>query len=221
MERLRLATVLSADPGAIYDAWVSGELHAEMTGSSATSDAKKGGEFTAWDGYITGKHLVLERGKRIVQSWRTKEFPNAAPDSMLEVRLSKVKKGTRIALLQSDIPDGQSEMYTEGWLSNYFDPMTRYFAAQEKAPSSKKAAPKKAAPKKAAPKKAAPKRAAPKKAAPKKAAPKKTAPKKTARKAAKPGKAPGPAKRNKKPAKKATKKAPAKAARTKSAGKAK
>jgi hypothetical protein len=133
-----------------------------MTGSIATSEAKKGGEFTAWDGYITGKHLVLERGKRIVQAWRTKEFPNAAPDSTLEVRLSKVKKGTRIALLQSDIPDGQSEMYAEGWLERYFDPMTRYFEEHAKA------APKKAAPKKAAPKKAAPKKAAPKKAKKKK-----------------------------------------------------
>src|SRR4029077_14373703 len=89
VERLRLATILSADPAAIYDAWVSAKLHAEMTGASATSEAKKGGEFTAWDGFITGKHLVLERGKRIVQAWRTKEFPNAAPDSTLEVRLSK------------------------------------------------------------------------------------------------------------------------------------
>jgi hypothetical protein len=151
-----------------------------MTGSIATSEAKKGGEFTAWDGYITGKHLVLERGKRIVQAWRTKEFPNAAPDSTLEVRLSKVKKGTRIALLQSDIPDGQSEMYAEGWLERYFDPMTRYFEEHAKA------APKKAAPKKAAPKKAAPKKAAPKKAAPKKAAPKKAAPKKEKKPARKP-----------------------------------
>jgi hypothetical protein len=73
-----------------------------------------------------------------------------------------VKKGTRIALLQSDIPDGQSEMYAEGWLERYFDPMTRYFEEHAKA------APKKAAPKKAAPKKAAPKKAAPKKAKKKK-----------------------------------------------------
>jgi uncharacterized protein YndB with AHSA1/START domain len=184
VERLRLATILSADPAAIYDAWVSGKLHAEMTGSVATSEAKKGGAFTARDGYITGKHLVLERGKRIVESWRTKEFPNAAPDSTLEVRLSKVKKGTRIALLQSDIPDGQSEMYAEGWLEHYFDPMTRYFSAQEQS----------------APKKAAPKKAAPKKAAPKKAARKATKPSRAAaasKKKATPRKAPASARRKK------------------------
>src|SRR5215471_8734657 len=140
MERLRVAAILPADPGTIYDAWVSGKLHTEMTGASATSEATKGGEFTAWNGYITGKHVELERGKRIVQSWRTTEFPGAAPDSTVEIRLSKVKKGTRISLLQSDIPDGQSDMYAEGWVQYYFDPMTRYFAEQvnsepRKAPS--------------------------------------------------------------------------------------
>lgn len=140
MERLRLAAILSADPGTIYDAWVSEKLHTEMTGANATSEAREGGAFTAWNGYITGKHVELERGKRIVQAWRTTEFPAAAPDSTVEIRLSKVKKGTRIALLQSDIPDGQSDMYAEGWVQYYFDPMTRYFAARatsepEKAPS--------------------------------------------------------------------------------------
>jgi uncharacterized protein YndB with AHSA1/START domain len=139
VERLRLAAILSADPGTIFDAWVSGELHTEMTGANATSEATKGGAFTAWNGYITGKHVELERGKRIVQSWRTTEFPGAAPDSTVEIRLSKVKKGTRISLLQSDIPDGQSDMYAEGWVQYYFDPMTRYFATRptsepEKAP---------------------------------------------------------------------------------------
>jgi len=161
VERLRLATVLPAEPATIYDCWVSGKKHTEMTGSNATSDLKKGGAFTAWDGYITGRHLVLERGKRIVQAWRTTEFPSASPDSTVEIRLSKVSRGTKISLLQSDIPDGQSDQYAEGWLEHYFDPMTRYFKAEKKsaaktAPAKKPAkAKKKAAKKKAAKKTAA------------------------------------------------------------------
>lgn len=34
-----------------------------FTGSKATCDAGVGGEFTAWDGYISGKNLELEKGK--------------------------------------------------------------------------------------------------------------------------------------------------------------
>lgn len=155
-----------------------------MTGSSATSDAKKGGAFSAWDGYITGKHLVLEPGKRIVQAWRTTEFPPAAPDSTLEIRLSKVAKGTKLSLLQSDIPDGQSDMYAEGWLEYYFDPMTRYFDAEKKkAPPKPKAKAKpKAKVKPKAKAKSPAKKAKPKRAGPKPKAPRKAPPKKKARK---------------------------------------
>jgi hypothetical protein len=143
-----------------------------MTGSSATSEAKKGGAFTAWDGYITGRHLVLEPGRRIVQAWRTTEFPNSAPDSTVEIRLSKVAKGTKISLLQSDIPDGQSDMYAEDWLEHYFDPMTRYFEAEKK--NAPKPAPIKRKKKtKAKAKAKKPKRAGPAPKATRKAPPKK------------------------------------------------
>jgi hypothetical protein len=178
-----------------------------MTGAPATSEPTKGGSFTAWNGYISGKHLVLEPGKRIVQTWRTTEFPNGAPDSTLEIRLSKAGKGARLALLQSDIPDGQSDQYAEGWVSHYFDPMTAYFRQAKKAsPAKAKKNPKAA--KKAGAKKTAKKTAKPSKKAAKAAEPSKAA------KAAKPSKAAKAAKPSKEAAKaaKPSKKA-AKAAR--------
>lgn len=39
------------------------------------------------NGYIIGRNLALESGKRIVQSWRTKKFTAADPDSEIEVLL--------------------------------------------------------------------------------------------------------------------------------------
>ena len=45
-----------------------------MTGSPAIVDPEIGGAFEAWDGYISGRTLSLEPGRRIVQSWRTSEF---------------------------------------------------------------------------------------------------------------------------------------------------
>ena len=35
--------------------------------------------------YIEGKNLELEKDKKIVQKWRTTEFPDDAPDSDLEI----------------------------------------------------------------------------------------------------------------------------------------
>jgi len=186
---LKLSVELAVTPETLYGAWLSSAGHAKLTGGAQASvEPKVGGAHTAWDGYITGKNLVLEAPRRIVQSWRTTEFPAGAAESRVELRFDAVAGGTRLTLDHSAIPEGQSEMYAEGWVNFYFVPMRTLFGQPKKA-APKKAAPKKAAPKKAAPKKAAPKKAAPKKPAPKKAAPKKAAPKEAAPKKAAPKKA--------------------------------
>lgn len=123
-----LTVVLPASPQEIYDAWISSDGHAGLTGSPAKVDGKVGGKFTAWDGYISGKTLELEPGRRIVQAWRTSEFPDEAPDSRLEVLLEAVDGGTKLTLIHSDIPEDQVESYRHGWPESYFEPMRDYFA---------------------------------------------------------------------------------------------
>ena len=129
MEKLKLVTELPATPDQVFTAWMSSEGHAAMTGSSAAVENQIGGEYSAWDGYISGSTLELEPPKRIVQSWRTTEFPEASPDSRLEVLLEATGSGCRITLVHTDIPAGQGEMYAEGWQDYYFTPMQAYFEA--------------------------------------------------------------------------------------------
>ena len=126
-----ISEVLPATPRAVYDAWMSSDEHAAMTGGAAEIDARVGGDFTAWDGYITGRTIALEPGRRIVQAWRTSDFEPAAHDSQIEVLLEAVPEGTKITLHQTAVPDGQSG-YEEGWQENYFDPMREYFASGDK-----------------------------------------------------------------------------------------
>jgi uncharacterized protein YndB with AHSA1/START domain len=127
-EKLRMSTILPVEPQRVYQAWLDGREHAAFTGSAAEVDARVGGRFTAWDGYIEGSNLELEPGRRIVQSWRTTEFPEASPDSRLEVLLEEVPEGTRLTLSHGEIPDGQAEGYRQGWEDYYFSPMREYFA---------------------------------------------------------------------------------------------
>ncbi len=117
---------LPAPPDAVYDAWMSSEGHAAMTGADARIDARAGGAFEAWDGYITGTTLALEPGRRIVQSWRTTEFADGDADSRIEVLLEAAVDGTLITLHHTEIPDGQSG-YEQGWRDSYFEPMRAYF----------------------------------------------------------------------------------------------
>jgi activator of HSP90 ATPase len=127
---LKVSAVIPARPETIYKAWLSGKEHAAMTGSAAKAIARVGGAFAAWDGYISGKNLELSSPGRILQSWRTTEFPADAPDSRLEVLLEEAKGGTKVTLIHTDIPEGQEASYRQGWVEYYFAPMKEYFSAK-------------------------------------------------------------------------------------------
>jgi activator of HSP90 ATPase len=122
--RFKISATIPATPDAIFKAWLSTKGHTAMTGSPAKVTGKK---FTAWDGYIFGRTLELDPNRRIVQAWRTPEFPDDAPDSQLEVLFTKVQGGTKVTLVHTDIPEGQAESYKQGWKDFYFKPMKKYF----------------------------------------------------------------------------------------------
>jgi activator of HSP90 ATPase len=126
-DSLEMSETFSAKPLAIYTSWIEGSAHAAMTGSPAESDPIVGGEFSAWDGYISGTYTTLEHGRRIVQAWRTTDFPAGAPDSILEIVFEPLKTGTKLTLHHTDIPEGQAGDYRKGWIEFYFEPMKRHF----------------------------------------------------------------------------------------------
>jgi activator of HSP90 ATPase len=126
-----VSATIPASPKLVYDAWLSSKGHAAMTGSPARVSAKLGAKFSAWDGYISGKNLRLEPGRRIVQAWRTTEFAATDPDSQIDIQLEKAAGGTKVTLQHTNIPANQSD-YRSGWRDCYFDPMTAHFAVAKK-----------------------------------------------------------------------------------------
>ena len=115
----------------LYTAWLDSATHMVMTdGSRAEIDPQVGGRFSVSDGYITGTNLELQSYQRILQAWRTTEFPEESPDSRLEVSLREIEGGVEITLNQTNIPAGQGESYREGWEEYYFTPMKEYFSEQ-------------------------------------------------------------------------------------------
>jgi activator of HSP90 ATPase len=124
--------VIRALPEEVYDAFMDAKKHSAFTGAKATSDAKVGGEFSAWDGYIAGKNLELQKGKRIVQEWVTTEWPTGYSPSRLEFTFRKVKGGTEIKMVHSNVPEEQAEEYRQGWTDNYWEPLKNYFQKHNK-----------------------------------------------------------------------------------------
>ncbi len=110
-----------ADPQTLFDAFLDAAAHAAMTGSEATNG--EDGRFSAWGGYITGRTVETHPPHRIVQRWRTSQFPEHAPDSSLEIRFTAVDGGTELAFVHSNIPAGQGASYEQGWVDHYLEPM--------------------------------------------------------------------------------------------------
>ena len=128
-EKIKLSATFPVSPEVIYNAWLNSKEHSVMTGAMATASKLKGKYFSAWDGYISGFNLKLTPYSEIVQSWRSTEFSNEAPDSVLTVKLEKVEKGTKVTIIHSDVPHGTGAAYKQGWKDFYFKPMKVYFSS--------------------------------------------------------------------------------------------
>lgn len=127
-EALRVSTTIPAAPTTLYLAWLNAEQHSEMTGGAAKIDSQVGGKFTTLNGYVSGKLVTLDLGRRIIMSWRTTDFPRDEPDSRVETHFEALGGNTRLTVLHTDIPEGQSERYRELWNEKYFSPMRTFFS---------------------------------------------------------------------------------------------
>jgi activator of HSP90 ATPase len=127
MESLKMSITLPLPAEKLYEAWLNSKEHSAFTGTEAKASARVSGKFTAWDGYITGKNLELVHNKKIVQSWRTSEFPENAPDSILEVTFEEKNAKTKLSLYHHGLQKGDAKKYTSGWKDFYFEPMKEYF----------------------------------------------------------------------------------------------
>ena len=119
---------LNEKPSVVYEAWLDSDGHEQFTGAPANFTKLVGADFTAWDGYIFGEIIALVPNKRILQSWRTLEFDENTPDSMLDVTFTATDNGTLFTLSHTQL-DSETAVakYAAGWDEFYVQPMTEFY----------------------------------------------------------------------------------------------
>ncbi|MEP7324025.1 MAG: SRPBCC domain-containing protein [Saprospiraceae bacterium] len=126
--KFKLTTTIPASTSAVFNAWLTSKAHTAMTGGKAICTKRKGGSFSAWDGYIQGKNIELRLDEYIKQSWRTVEFKSDQPDSILEISLEpKGKNQCKLILIHSELTPADQK-YKQGWKDSYITPMKQYFS---------------------------------------------------------------------------------------------
>jgi activator of HSP90 ATPase len=126
---IRQTVLLDVPPHAVFEAILDSKKHSAFTGDKATLSRKVGGKFTAFDGYIQGENLRIEKDKVIVQSWRTTDFKETDADSKVMFHFSKKGKGTRLMFVHSNVPNRLAEDLRQGWLDFYWAPLKVFLEA--------------------------------------------------------------------------------------------
>jgi uncharacterized protein YndB with AHSA1/START domain len=130
MKELKIVIIaeLNVDPSAVYNTWLNSDGHEKMTGGGANFTAEEGASYTAWDGYISGEILKLEPNKSIIQTWRTTEFKDSTPDSIVAVTFTPSESGTLFTLRHTELgSEAAVEKYRIGWEDHYIKFMINYF----------------------------------------------------------------------------------------------
>ena len=131
-ETIKQMVIVQAEPIDVYEAFVDPTKHSAFTGSKATGKPKVGGKFTAGDGYIFGKFLKLEPGKKLVQEWTTTDWAEGHGPSHFELTFKAVKGGTEISMTQSGVPPEMVKELSEGWQEYYWTPLKKHFRKPKK-----------------------------------------------------------------------------------------
>jgi len=112
-------------PAKVYQALVNQAQFRAFSGMAATLSAAVGGSFTIFGGHIVGRQLELVPGKRVVQAWRTVDWP-VGIWSVVRFELEARGTGTHLVFDQTGFPEGERASLSAGWESHYWSLLKTY-----------------------------------------------------------------------------------------------
>jgi activator of HSP90 ATPase len=125
-------------PKALYELYMDAKKHSAVTGAPAKITAKEGTNYSAHDGYITGKNLQLVKDRLIVQSWRGSDWDKHHVDSTFIIKLEPKGKDVVLHAIHANIPNEEVEGIKSGWHEFYWEPWKKYLANKPAVKAKKK-----------------------------------------------------------------------------------
>ncbi|CAO1391142.1 unnamed protein product [Diamesa hyperborea] len=111
---------------ALYDALTRKELVTAFTRGDVNMEFKKGGEFSFFGGNISGKFIEIVENKKIVQSWRYKQWP-AGHYSNVEMEFEEKDDHTLLKIIQTLVPSTEYDTTNQNWQRYYFESIRATF----------------------------------------------------------------------------------------------
>ncbi|MCB0481416.1 MAG: SRPBCC domain-containing protein [Flavobacteriales bacterium] len=117
----------NCDPDRLYEILMTSELHGIVTQSEVEISPEMNTEFKVYSGYISGKNILLEPGKLILQEWRAEE--EHWPDyhySTVQFKIESLDRGTHLTFIHKGIPESCFEAISNGWEEYYWHPIKNF-----------------------------------------------------------------------------------------------
>ena len=112
--------------------YMDAETHGAFTGAPAKISDEPGSDFEAFGGLLKGTMLQVVKPRLIVQAWRSVNFADDDPDSLLIISFTEEDDGEgRIDLVHVDVPEGDYQGVSGGWESRYFAPWLSYLQSRD------------------------------------------------------------------------------------------
>ncbi|MFM9886587.1 MAG: SRPBCC family protein [Burkholderiales bacterium] len=119
---------IDASADRIFEALTTARHFSGFTGGAPSEiDAAPGGAFSCFGGMITGRNVELVPGRRVVQAWRAKNWPEGVY-SIVRFELQAKGKSTNVVFDQSGFPATAKQELEGGWHKMYWEPLRKYLA---------------------------------------------------------------------------------------------
>lgn len=128
MKNFKKYFIIPASPEELYRALTTEVTIRLWTGSLVEIDPIEGGEFSLWEGSITGRFIELSPYNKIVQEWY---FGEQDEQSIVTLKLHEHKKGTSFEVNHTNIPDEAYDEIVAGWEEEYVGSLIDFYEDEE------------------------------------------------------------------------------------------
>ena len=108
----------------LFSIYTDAEAHSAALGCRVAASAEPGAIFSAFDGQVRGRNILVEPSRLIVQSWRGSVWEDGDPDSIVVLAFEDTPAGGAIHLTHANIPD-RCHPHID-WERAYWRPLRSY-----------------------------------------------------------------------------------------------
>lgn len=122
------STRFAASAAELFSIYTDPAKHSAALGCRVAVSDDPRAEFSAFDGQVRGKNLLVEPNEMIVQTWRGSVWEDDDPDSILILTFADTPAGGAINLTHANIPD-RCRPFID-WKRAYWRPWRSYLAGR-------------------------------------------------------------------------------------------